>query len=269
MAAYRLHRAADLLSRLRQARQPLDECHRHRRPRSLEALLHDAGRAARLVQRPSLARTEGSRRNRERRLGAQNAAGTAAGLSRGESRTRSRRAAEAVSDRTDRALLRCHSRRRAGIPRGPSAIGPTREARPKTARPYASPNRTQSPLAPRNAQTGHVALSSRSDGALHQQSSRARRAHDEAPAENLRRLSLGRRRDGLRAHPIPLLDRQEAGLERHRCPHLRPSELGEIPASFMSQLGNLASNEITKDDSPGSRWFVAPSAWPPTASSLD
>ena len=48
--------------------------------------------------------------------------------------------------------------------------------------------------------------------------------------------------DGLRAHPIPLLDRQEAGLERHRCPDLRPSELGEIPASFMSQLGNLASN---------------------------
>ena len=36
----------------------------------------------------------------------QNAAGTAARLSRGESRTRSRRTAEAVSDRTDRALLR-------------------------------------------------------------------------------------------------------------------------------------------------------------------
>ena len=121
---------------------------------------------------------------------------------------------------------------------------PTREGRPKTARPCASPNRTQSPLAPRNAQTGHVALPSRSNGALHQQSSRARRAHDEAPAENLRRLSLGRRRDGLRAHPIPLLDRQEAGLERHRCPDLRPSELGDIPASFMSQLGNLASNKI-------------------------
>src|SRR3974377_962305 len=100
MAAYRLHRAADLLSRLRQARQPLDES-----STALEALLHDAGRAARLVQRPSLARTEGSRRNRERRLGAQNAAGTAARLSRGESRTRSWRAAEAVSDRTARALL--------------------------------------------------------------------------------------------------------------------------------------------------------------------
>ena len=75
--------------------------------------------------------------------------------------------------------------------------------------PCASPNRTQSPLAPRNAQTGHVALSSRSDGALHQQSSRARRAHDEAAAEDLRRLPLGQRRDGLRTHPILLLNRQE------------------------------------------------------------
>jgi hypothetical protein len=52
---------------------------------------------------------------------------------------------------------------------------------------------------------------SRSGGALYQQSSRARRAHDEAPAETLRRLSLGRRRDRLRAHPIPLY---RAALER-------------------------------------------------------
>ena len=64
------------------------------------------------------------------------------------------------------------------------------EGRRQTARPCASPNRTQSPLAPRDAQTGHVALPSRSDCSLHQQSGRTRRAHDEATAENLRRLPL-------------------------------------------------------------------------------
>src|SRR4249919_977570 len=42
-------------------------------------------------------------------------------------------------------------------------------------------------------------------------------------------------------------------LERHRCPDLRPSELGEIPASFMSQLGNLASNLFSKPRSAGFR----------------
>ena len=83
MAACRLHGAADLLSRLHQARQPFGECRRHRRPRSLEALLHHAGRAARLVQRPSPARAEGARRDRERGVGAQNATAPAPRLSRG------------------------------------------------------------------------------------------------------------------------------------------------------------------------------------------
>jgi transposase len=53
MAACRLHGAADLLSRLRQTREPAGECRRHCRPRSLEALLHDGGRDTRAVQRPS------------------------------------------------------------------------------------------------------------------------------------------------------------------------------------------------------------------------
>ena len=92
-----------------------------------KSLLHDAGRAARLVQRHHLRELKALVEIEKEDLGAQNAAGTAARLSRGKSRTRSRRAAEAVSDRTDRALLRRHSRRRAGIPRGPSATGPTRE----------------------------------------------------------------------------------------------------------------------------------------------
>ena len=91
MAACGVHRLADLLSRLRQARQSLGECRRHRRSRSLEALLHDARRAACLVQCPSLARTEGSRRNRERRVGAQDAAAVAPRLSRREQSARTGR----------------------------------------------------------------------------------------------------------------------------------------------------------------------------------
>jgi 2'-5' RNA ligase len=56
--------------------------------------------------------------------------------------------------------------------------------------------------------------------------------------KNLRRLSLVGRRDGLRAHPLFLLDRQEARLEHHRCPDLRPIELGEIPTPFVSYPAN-------------------------------
>src|SRR5207344_2442505 len=93
----------------------------------------------------------------------------------------------------------------------------------------------------RNAQTGHVALPSRSDGSLHQQSGRTRRTHDEASAKNLRRLSLAGRCDGLRAHPLLLLDRQEAGLEHHRRPHPRPLELGYIPTPLLTHQDNLGS----------------------------
>ena len=47
--------------------------------------------------------------------------------------------------------------------------------------------------------------------------------------------------DGGVLHPAYAL-RGGGDLAREVCPDLRPSELGEIPASFMSQLGNLASN---------------------------
>ena len=123
----------------------------------------------------------------------------------------------------------------------PDAPGPTRDRRTKTARPCASSNRAQSPFASGNAQTGHVALSSRSDRALHQQSGRARRPHDEVAPENLRRLSLGRRRRRLRAHPLVLLDRQKAGLGHHRRPDLRSDILGEIPPPVLNQVANLGS----------------------------
>src|SRR6516162_9320391 len=65
MAACCVHRRADLLSCLRQARQSLGECRRNCRSRSLEAILHDRRCAARLVQCSSSARTEGARRNRK------------------------------------------------------------------------------------------------------------------------------------------------------------------------------------------------------------
>src|SRR6266581_1548076 len=112
------------------------------------------------------------------------------------------------------------------------------------ARPRASPNRTQSPLAPRDAQRRHAALPSRCHCSLHQQPSRTRRAHDEAPSKNLRRLSLVGRCNGLRPHPLLLLDRKEAGLEHHRRSHPPPIELGQIPTSCLSHPANLGSNKL-------------------------
>ena len=74
---------------------------------------------------------------------------------------------------------------RHGLPRGsstPLARPVTR--RTKTARPCAFVEPGRPPFASGNAQTGHVASSSRSDRALHQQSGRARRPHDEVVREN-------------------------------------------------------------------------------------
>src|ERR1019366_7414614 len=85
---------------------------------------------------------------------------------------------------------------------------------------------------------------SRSDRSLHQQSVRTRRAHDEAPPENLRRLPIVRRRDGLRGHPLLFLDRQEAELEHHRRRDQRALKLGEIPTPFVSYPANLGSNSF-------------------------
>ena len=85
----------------------------------------------------------------------------------------------------------------------------------------------------------------RADRSLHQQSGRTRRAHDEAPPENLRRLPIVRRRDGLRGHPLLFLDRQEAELEHHRRRDQRALKLGEIPTPFVSYPANLGSNVIS------------------------
>src|ERR1019366_5499921 len=242
MAACGVPRVADFLSCVCQARQPVGECRRHCRPRSLEALLHDARGVARPVQRSSSSRTEGSRRNREGRLGAKDAAVVAPCLSRGESRTRTRRSSEASPHRMFRALLRRHSYRRARFSRGEETVGARLdERRLQASRPRASPDRTQPALAPRNAQGGHVALPPRSSRALLEQSGRTRWAHDEASPENLRRLPFSRRRDGLRHHSLVCLDRHEAGLEYHRRPDPRPIGPGEIAAAFVNGPANLGS----------------------------
>ena len=47
----------------------------------------------------------------------------------------------------------------------------------------------------------------------------------------------------LRAHPLVLLDRQEAGLGYHRRPDRRSDILGEIPPPVLNQVANLGSYE--------------------------
>jgi transposase len=76
----------------------------------------NARRAARLVQCASPARTEGSRRNRERRVGAQDAAALASRLLRHQQNARTGHSYEASPHRKFRASLRHHYRRRAPLP---------------------------------------------------------------------------------------------------------------------------------------------------------
>jgi transposase len=169
IAASRLHRDADLLSRLRQARQPLDECRRHRRPRPLEALLHDAGRAARLCNTHHLRELKALEIEKE-----------------------DWRACHAANLARDR-----------GVPLNPSlivliercydAILAERLAFHEAQASLAQPVKGGRKRRGRTRKQDTLRFPSRSGGALYQQSSRARRAHDEAPAETLRRLSLGRK----------------------------------------------------------------------------
>ena len=86
MVARRVHGAVDLLPGFAPARQPARRRRRHRRPRPLEAVLHDGGGAARAVQRPSPARVASPGRDREGGLGGQDAETIAPRLPRGKSR---------------------------------------------------------------------------------------------------------------------------------------------------------------------------------------
>ena len=82
------------------------QCRRRRRPRSLEALLYDAGRVACALQRPPPARTQGSGRNRERGLGAPDAALAASRLSRRPPGARTLPSSRTPIDRAHRTPIR-------------------------------------------------------------------------------------------------------------------------------------------------------------------
>ena len=86
MAARRLECRADLLPGLGRARQPARWRRRHRRARPLEAVLHDARRGPCAVQRPSPSRVASPDRDREGRLGAQDAKAAPPCLPRGKPR---------------------------------------------------------------------------------------------------------------------------------------------------------------------------------------
>ena len=74
LAAYRLDGRPDLVSGVGQARRVAQGLSRRGgRPRSLQTLLRAARRQARAVQRPSLARTQGPDRHRQRAMGRANA----------------------------------------------------------------------------------------------------------------------------------------------------------------------------------------------------
>jgi transposase len=72
---------------------------------------------------------------------------------------------------------------------------------------------------------------------FHQQSGRAGRAHDEAQAENLRRLPLATGRARLRRHPQLHLDRQETGLECHPGSHAEPRNPDRAPPHGLTTTG--------------------------------
>ncbi len=66
--------------------------------------------------------------------------------------------------------------------------------------------------------------------AVHQQSGRTRRPHDEGQAENLRRFPLRRFGSRFRRHPLIHIDRQKAGLGHHPSPEPRPQMQARLPA---------------------------------------
>src|SRR4030081_3734528 len=90
MVAHRIDHLANVLPHLSETWQFAGKRHGHCRPRPLEAVLHPEGRFARVMKRAPSARTSGARRDRERRLGAQDATLVAPRMSCGKPRARIR-----------------------------------------------------------------------------------------------------------------------------------------------------------------------------------
>src|ERR1039458_8863584 len=215
-----LHIASTILLtfyRISQTRQPAGAGHGRCRARPLEALLHPDRRAARAVQRTPSARTEGAGRDREGRLGAQDAAPAAPRLPRDQPRARARGAAEAGVARTDRAMLRRDCRARLGVP-----CGATRAGKGQAPRPAAATRGPQPAAASHHPQAGCAPLSHRSTGTLHQQPGGTGWADDETAAENIWRLSLRGRRERLCRDPLAPLNSQKARLGYPRDTDRRP-----------------------------------------------
>ena len=201
MAAHR--RVADLLSRLAQARQPAVVgivVHDHWKPYyTMEGVLHALPITCANSRRWSTSRRKSGRAG----CSACCAAPVMPPISPGACRS-----IPALSTSSGAAMT-------SSSPRG------WRSTRTSRRLPHRQPTASDgghdapSPPAPQHPQGRCAALPGRSRRALDQQSGRARRAHDEGQAENLRRLPVAGRGSRLRRDPLPHLDRQEAGLERH------------------------------------------------------
>src|SRR4051812_35167278 len=139
-------------------------------------------------------------------------------------------------------MLRCDPRRGLGIPCGTARAGLRRSRRPAPW-PSGATGWPQSPAAPRHAEARRTPLPYRPTGALHQQSGGARRADDEAAAEDLRRIPLRGWCQGLRRDPLAALNREEARLgpapdfdQRSQAPDCAP------PAALTPAV-DLGSND--------------------------
>ena len=178
--------------RVSAGRQPARWRRRHRRARPLEAVLHEQSRGPCAVQRPSPSRVASPDRDREGRLGAQDAKAAPPCLPRG---ALARERGVALQPSLVEGVRRWWD---AITAEGESAFTrPSPWARPRTGRgPGQAPWTQAAPYRPRPSPTSSGAQGRRATlprqprRALHQQSGRAGRAHGEAQAENLRRLPI-------------------------------------------------------------------------------
>ena len=164
VASCDLHAVAGGVPGQRQAWRPALGRLRHRRARSLEALLRDGGGGAQPVQRPSPAGVAGAGGDRRGSLGSADAEAPAPGQSRRPHRAGQgyRRSGEACG--ADRAPIRRHHRRCAGLPREPAAVLAWQEEEAPEAT-----DRSQSGLEAARSQDRRAPVPDRPRGRVHEQ----------------------------------------------------------------------------------------------------